>query len=58
VRPYAGVITTYNRPFSDRDHDAITANMLWLGTWRSGERAYFYKDDERKAGRIRYKEAL
>jgi branched-chain amino acid transport system substrate-binding protein len=58
VRPYAGVITTYNRPFSDRDHDAITANMLWLGTWRSGERAYFYKDDERKAGRIRYKESL
>jgi branched-chain amino acid transport system substrate-binding protein len=57
TRAYAGVVTTYHQPFSSSDHDAITANMLWLGTWRKGERLYFYKDDERRAGRIRYKQS-
>jgi branched-chain amino acid transport system substrate-binding protein len=52
---YAGVVTTYDRPFSDSDHDAISANMLWLGIWRNGERAYFYSDDERRASVIRHK---
>jgi hypothetical protein len=37
---YRGVVTTYERAFSPTDHDAISANMLWLGTWRKGERAY------------------
>ncbi len=55
TRSYAGVVTTYNQPFSSGDHDAITANMLWLGTWRRGQRAYFYSEDERRASRIRYK---
>jgi branched-chain amino acid transport system substrate-binding protein len=57
TRTYAGVLTTYDRPFSSSDHDAITANMLWLGTWRNSERVYFYKDDERRAGRIRHKQS-
>jgi branched-chain amino acid transport system substrate-binding protein len=54
--PYRGVVTVYDRPFSPADHDAISANMLWLGTWRNNERAYYYKDDERKASIIRRKE--
>jgi branched-chain amino acid transport system substrate-binding protein len=54
--PYRGVISTYERAFSPTDHDAISANMLWLGTWRNGERAYFYKEDERRASIIRRKE--
>ncbi|MGZ5271785.1 MAG: ABC transporter substrate-binding protein, partial [Ramlibacter sp.] len=53
---YRGVVTTYERAFSPADHDAISANMLWLGTWRHGERAYVYKDDERRATVIRRKE--
>ena len=53
---YRGVVSTYERAFSATDHDAISGNMLWLGTWRNGERAYFYKDDERKASIIRRKE--
>jgi branched-chain amino acid transport system substrate-binding protein len=53
---YRGVVTTYDRPFSDKDHDAITPNMLWLGTWRGGERAYHYKDDEKRATVIRRKQ--
>jgi branched-chain amino acid transport system substrate-binding protein len=54
---YRGVITVYDRAFSPTDHDAISGNMLWLGTWRNNERAYYYKDDERKASIIRRKEA-
>ena len=55
-RPYYGVVTTYDKPFSAGDHDAISANMLWLGTWRDGERAYAYKEDEKRAFVIRRKQ--
>ncbi|RYF17142.1 MAG: ABC transporter substrate-binding protein [Comamonadaceae bacterium] len=54
---YRGVVTTYERAFTPNDHDAISANMLWLGTWRNGERGYYYKEDERRATIIRRKEA-
>lgn len=53
---YRGVVTTYEHSFSDKDHDAISANMLWLGTWRNGERAYYYKEDEKRATVIRRKQ--
>lgn len=53
---YRGVVTTYDRAFSDKDHDAISANMLWLGTWRNGERGYYYKEDEKRATVIRRKQ--
>lgn len=52
---YRGVVSTYDRAFSAGDHDAISGNMLWLGTWRNGERGYYYKDDERRASIIRRK---
>ena len=55
-RRYTGVVTSYENPFSETDHDAISANMLWLGTWRNGERAYFYAEDAKRASIIRYKE--
>jgi branched-chain amino acid transport system substrate-binding protein len=55
-RRYSGVVTTYERPFSGADHDAISANMLWLGTWHGGERAYYYAEDAKRASVIRYKE--
>ena len=54
-KPYVGVITTYERPFSSRDHDAFTMNMIWLGTWRRGEIRYQYAEDEKRAGFIRRK---
>lgn len=53
---YSGVVTTYQKPFSSDDHDAVSANMLWLGTWRFGERDYFYPEDARRATVIRQKE--
>ena len=52
---YRGVVTSYDRPFSASDHEAIAINMLWLGTWRNGERAYYYDDDEKRAFVIRHK---
>lgn len=55
---YRGVVTTYERAFSPDDHDAISENMLWLGTWHGRERDYFYKDDERRATIIRRKQAV
>lgn len=53
---YNGVVTTYQKPFSADDHDAVSANMLWAGTWRNGERDYYYPEDARKATVIRQKE--
>jgi branched-chain amino acid transport system substrate-binding protein len=53
---YRGVVTTYDHVYSSNDHDAISANMLWLGTWRNQERSYYYREDEKRATVIRRKE--
>lgn len=55
-RPYSGVITTYVSPFSDSDHDAITANMIWLGVWRNGEVRFAYPEDAKKSAVVRRKQ--
>jgi branched-chain amino acid transport system substrate-binding protein len=55
-KPYVGVVTTYEKPFSKSDHDAFTMNMIWLGTWRGGEIRYAYAEDEKRAGFIRRKQ--
>jgi branched-chain amino acid transport system substrate-binding protein len=55
-RPYHGVVTTYDRPFTSQEHDAISINMLWLGTWRGGQRQFFYREDAKLGGEIRRKQ--
>ena len=55
-QPYRGVVTTYDRPFSATDHNAISPNMLWLGTWHDGERSYAYAQDAARATVIRRKQ--
>jgi len=55
-QPYRGVVTTYEQPFSAKDHDAISSNMLWLGTWRGGERVYEYAEDSARATVLRRKQ--
>jgi branched-chain amino acid transport system substrate-binding protein len=55
-RSYHGVVTTYERPFSSQEHDAISGNMLWLGTWRGGQRQFYYREDAKFAGQIRRKQ--
>jgi branched-chain amino acid transport system substrate-binding protein len=54
-RPYQGVVTTYDRPFSRDDHDAFAPNMLWLGVWRKGRLEYYYPGDAKRAGFVRRK---
>jgi branched-chain amino acid transport system substrate-binding protein len=49
---YTGVVTTYDKPFSGTDHDAISANMLWMGVWRGGEIRFVNQDDEKRAAMI------
>jgi len=44
-RQVAGVITTYDKPFSKSDHDALTTNMLVMGIVRGGAVDYAYKED-------------
>jgi branched-chain amino acid transport system substrate-binding protein len=56
-RPYAGVVTTHDKPFSASDHDAFTRNMVWLGVWRKGEVQFLYPEDAKRAGFIRRKES-
>jgi branched-chain amino acid transport system substrate-binding protein len=55
-RPYTGVITTYTAPFSATDHDAFSANMIWLGAWKRGEVQYHYAEDAARSAFVRRKE--
>ena len=53
--PVEGVVTTYNKPFSKTDHDAITANIPVFGEVKSGKVIYAYPDDQKKASEVRVK---
>jgi branched-chain amino acid transport system substrate-binding protein len=55
-RPYSGVVTTHDKPFSATDHDAFTRNMIWLGVWRRGEVQFLYPEDAKRAAYIRRKD--
>lgn len=52
---YQGVITSYNKPFSPADHDAITLNMLMMGVVASGRVDYAYADDQKRGALLRMK---
>ncbi|WP_158590411.1 ABC transporter substrate-binding protein [Noviherbaspirillum cavernae] len=52
---YQGVITSYNKPFSGEDHDAITHNMLLMGVVASGRVDYAYTEDEKRGALLRMK---
>lgn len=47
-RQVAGVITTYDHPFSKTDHDALTGNMLVMGVVRKGAVEYAYREDAQR----------
>ncbi|WP_019561957.1 ABC transporter substrate-binding protein [Caldimonas manganoxidans] len=55
-KPHRGVVTTYERPYSTRDHEAYSINMLWLSVWRGGEVQFLYPIDAQRASVIRRKE--
>ncbi|NEX62265.1 ABC transporter substrate-binding protein [Noviherbaspirillum galbum] len=52
---YQGVITSYNKPFSAQDHDAITQNMLMMGVVSHGRVDYAYADDQKRGALLRMK---
>ena len=54
-QPYQGVVTTHDKPFSAKDHDAFTINMIWLGVWRRGEIQFHNPEDAKRAALIRRK---
>jgi len=54
--PVEGVVTTYNKPFSKTDHEAITANMPVFGEVKSGKVVYAYPADQEKASVVQVKD--
>ena len=55
--PVEGVITTYNQPFSAKDHEAITANIPVFGEVKGQRVVYAYEADAKKASEVRVKDA-
>lgn len=53
--PIEGVVTTYNKPFSKADHEAITQNMAVIGKVQDGRVYYAYDEDKKKGGEVRTK---
>ena len=50
-----GVVTTYNKPFSKTDHEAITANIPVFGEVKGGKVVYAYPEDQKKASVVQVK---
>jgi branched-chain amino acid transport system substrate-binding protein len=55
--PIEGVVTTYNKPFTKDDHEAITQNMAVIGKVQDGRVYYAYDEDMKKGGEVRTKAA-
>ena len=54
--PVDGVVTSYNKPFTPKDHDAITANIPVFGEVKGQKVVYAYPDDQKKASEVRVKD--
>ena len=54
--PVEGVVTTYNKPFTAKDHEAITANIPVFGEVKGQRVVYAYADDQKKASEVRVKD--
>ena len=52
-----GVVTTYDKPFTKDDHEAITANIPVIGEVKAGKVVYAYDADMKKGGETRLKES-
>ena len=53
--PVEGVVTTYVKPFSKTDHEAITANIPVFGEVKGQRVVYAYPEDQQKASEVRLK---
>ena len=50
-----GVVTTYDKPFTHDDHEAITANIPVFGEVKGSRVVYAYEEDAKKGSDIRTK---
>ena len=50
-----GVVTTYDKPFTKTDHDAITDNIPVMGEVKNGRVVYAYQEDADRGADIRVK---
>jgi branched-chain amino acid transport system substrate-binding protein len=55
--PVEGVVTTYNKPFNAKDHEAITANIPVFGEVKGQKVVYAYPEDQKVASQVRVKDA-
>lgn len=54
--PIEGVVTIYDKPFSAKDHEAITVNIPVFGEVKGQRVVYAYAEDEKKASEVRLKD--
>ena len=54
--PVEGVVTTYKKPFTAKDHEAITANIPVFGEVKGEKVVYAYEADQKKASEVRVKD--
>jgi branched-chain amino acid transport system substrate-binding protein len=52
---YQGVVTSYEKPFSAQDHEAITANMMVIGKVNAGRVDYAYREDQQRSALLKVK---
>ncbi|HBI82737.1 ABC transporter substrate-binding protein [Orrella sp. NBD-18] len=52
-----GVVTTYDKPFTKTDHEAITSNIPLMGEVKAGRVGYANPDEQKTAGQVRVKKA-
>lgn len=52
---YQGVVTSYDKPFSAQDHEAITANMMVIGRVTGGRVDYAYREDQQRSALLKVK---
>ncbi len=48
MKTYYGVVSTYEKPFSVEDKDAITRNMLVIGAVKNGAITFAYPEDAKR----------
>ena len=52
---YQGVVTSYDKPFSAQDHEAITANMMVIARVTHGRVDYAYREDQQRSALLKVK---
>jgi branched-chain amino acid transport system substrate-binding protein len=55
--PVEGVVTTYTKPFTPKDHEAITVNIPVFGEVKGQRVVYAYEADFKKAAEVRLKDS-